>query len=131
MTQPQDPEREADPELARVLREWTVPALPDSLDARVKDLFRRRAPRLPPWRRFLTASVRVPLPVALAILVALLLAVIRRSPARPPERESVESAAPIRAAQHQTPPGVAGGLAGFDLVREMKVKVLPEPERND
>ena len=37
MTESHD-EPEPDPELARLLREWTVPALPDSLDARVKDL---------------------------------------------------------------------------------------------
>ena len=122
----QDHEPEPDPELARVLQEWAVPALPDSLDERVRALALSRTPRRPLWRRLFGTSVRVPLPVALAVLVALVLAVLWRPRERAPELESTESAAPARAARQETRPGVAGGLAGFEPVREMKVKVLPE-----
>jgi hypothetical protein len=127
MTQTQDPEVDPDPELARVLQEWTVPALPDSLDERVKALLQgRRAARQPLWRRLLTTSIRVPLPVALAVLAALLLAVFWRPPQRAHELESAESAPPTRAARQEARPGLSGDLAGFEPVREMKVKVLPE-----
>jgi hypothetical protein len=127
MTQTQDHDVEPDPELARVLQEWTVPALPDSLDERVKAMYRSRAPRRPVWRRFFAASIRVPLPVAVALLAALLLAVLwRPGDRRAPELESAESAPPARAARQETRPGLSGGLAGFEPVREMKVKVLPE-----
>jgi hypothetical protein len=127
MTQTQDPDVDPDPELARVLQEWTVPALPDRLDERVKALLQgRRAARRPMWTRLLTASIRVPLPVALAVLAALLLALFWRPRPPAPELESAESAAPARAARQETPPGLSGGLAGFEPVREMKVKVLPE-----
>jgi uncharacterized membrane protein YdfJ with MMPL/SSD domain len=125
MTQTRDHDPEPDPELARVLQEWTVPALPDTLDERVQALV-RRAPRRPLWRRLFTTSVRVPLPVALAVLVGLLLAVFWRPRDRAPELESAESAAPARAARLETRPGLAGGLAGFEPVREMKVTVVPE-----
>jgi hypothetical protein len=127
MTQSHDREPEADPELARLLREWTVPALPDTLDARVQALFRRHAPRRPLWRRFFATSIRVPLPVALAILATLLVAVLWRSPARAPERESAESPLPTQAARQEAQSGPTEGLAGFEPVREMKVRVLPEP----
>ena len=125
-TQNQDHDPEPDPELGRLLQEWTVPALPDSLDERVRALYRSRAPRRPWWRRFFATSVRVPLPVALAVLAALLLAVIWRPQPPARELESAESAAPARAARQETRPGLSGGLAGFEPVREMKVKVLPE-----
>ena len=126
MTQTQDPEVEPDPELARVLQEWTVPALPDSLDERVKALLQRRAPRPPIWRRLFTTSIRVPLPVAVAVLAALLLALFWRPPQPARELESAESAPPTRAARQETRPALPAGLAGFEPVREMKVKVLPE-----
>jgi hypothetical protein len=126
MTQTQDHDPERDPELARVLQEWTVPPLPDTLDERVKALMQRRTPPRPLWRRLFTTSIRVPVPVALAVLVALLLAVFWRPRDRAPELESAESAAPARAARHETRPGVTGGLAGFEPVREMKVTVVPE-----
>jgi hypothetical protein len=126
MTQTQDHEPDPDPELARLLQEWTVPALPDRLDERVKALYRRRAPRRPIWKRLFATSIRVPLPVALAVLVALVLSLLWHPRDRARELESAESAAPTRAARHETRPGLAGGLAGFEPVREMKVTVLPE-----
>jgi uncharacterized membrane protein YdfJ with MMPL/SSD domain len=121
-----DHQVEPDPELARLLQEWTAPALPDSLDDRVSALWRRRAARRPLWRRLFATSIRVPLPVALALLAVLLLNVFWHPRERRPELDSAESAAPPRAARHETRPGLAGGLAGFEPVREMKVKVLPE-----
>lgn len=126
MTQSQDPEVEPDPELARLLQAWTAPALPDSLDERVKALLGRRAPRRPFWRRFFATSIRVPLPVALAVLLALLATAFWRSRDQAPELESAESAAPTRAARHEARPGAGGALAGFEPVREMSVTVLPE-----
>ena len=127
MSEPLDHDVEPDPELSRLLREWTAPAVPDSLDERVKALFRQRAPRQPPWRRLFTASIRVPLPVALAVLAALVVALLWRSPEPAPRRESAESPAATQVARHQSPAAPSAGLAGFEPVREIKVKVLPEP----
>jgi hypothetical protein len=125
-THDHDREPEPDPDLARLLQEWTAPALPDSLDGRVRALWRQRAGRRPWWRRLFATSIRVPLPVALALLAVLLFNVFRQPRERPRELDSAESIAPPRAARHETRPGLSGGLAGFEPVREMKVKVLPE-----
>ena len=123
MTEEQD--TRPDPELARLLQEWSVPALPDSLDARVKALVRARAPKRPLWRRLFSISIRVPLPVALAVL-ALLLVALWRSGRPAPEVESAGSGEATRAARNEPRPGASESLAGFELVREMNVTVLSE-----
>ena len=122
-----DPDPEPDPELARLLQDWSVPALPDSLDQRVKTLFRTRAPRVPLWRRFFATSIRIPLPAALAVLLLLLAAVWwRPSTTVPPEVDSADSPEPTQSARYESREGFAGSLAGFEPVREMNVTVLPE-----
>ena len=122
---PQDPEPETDPELTRLLQEWSVPGVPDTLDARVKALFRERAPRRSLWQHFSSTSIRVPLPVAVGVLAAVLLILFWKQPPVN-ETESAESPSPTRAARYETQPGMAGSLAGFEPVREMNVTVLPE-----
>ena len=68
-----------DPRLKRLLDEWHVPDAPDTLEQRVL------AHRRPWWRTLMTSSVRIPLPVAVALSVALVwltaLAVSDRIPA--------------------------------------------------
>ena len=54
-----------DPRLKRLLKEWQVPNAPDTLDQRV---FGQPTPW---WRILVTSSVRVPVPVALAVSVLL------------------------------------------------------------
>jgi hypothetical protein len=122
----EDQEPQADPELARLLQEWSVPAVPDRLDARVKTLFRARSPRVPLWRRLFTVSIRVPLPVAVAVLLLLLAALWRSNHRSAPDVESAESGAGTRAARNEMPPRAAESLAGFQPVREMNVTVLSE-----
>jgi hypothetical protein len=116
-----------DPELGRLLEEWTVPALPDTLDRRVLDSYRTQVGRAPLWQRFFTTSLRVPLPVAVALLLILALAfwVPRRKPE--PPMETSEPLAGPRTAQvqvHASAIPVSGSLAGFEPVREMNVTVL-------
>jgi len=118
-----DPEH--DPELGRVLDEWQAPAVPDSLDQRVRASFRQHVRRPGLWRRFFTTSVRVPLPVALVAL--LLLVFVLWSGRRPlPRPESAESMAPTQAARLDARPLVTRtNLAGFKPVREINVTLLP------
>lgn len=59
-------ERNDDPRLRELLREWVVPGAPPSLDERV--FGRARAP----WRFLLSGSIRVPIPVCVAALAALI-----------------------------------------------------------
>ncbi len=58
-----------DAELDGALRQWRVPGAPEHLRAAV---FGESGAGL--WRRFWTASIRVPLPVAAALLALLLIA---------------------------------------------------------
>ena len=74
--EPQD-----DPELSKVLKEWRVTGAPPSLDTRV--LGRRTAW----WSFVLTGSIRVPVPVgiALAALVLMMAATLIRQWTAPPQ----------------------------------------------
>jgi hypothetical protein len=124
-----DPEIHTDPELARLLEEWAVPGVPDTLDRRVHASYRAHIGRVPFWKRFLTTSIRIPLPVALAALLLLALTFwnARRpvSPASPVE--SAESTLSARMADlRRAPAALRPSLAGFEPVREMNVTVLPQ-----
>jgi hypothetical protein len=119
---PEDPVR--DPELRRLLEEWAVPALPESLDRRVMASYRAHAGRpVPLWRRFFTTSLRVPLPVVVALLFILALAFwAPRRKVTPVE--SAETLAGARTAQVDHTVKPTSSLAGFEPVREMNVTVL-------
>jgi hypothetical protein len=126
---PQDPDDEPthDPELQRLLEEWTVPAVPDTLDRRVRASFRAQLGRAPLWKRLLTTSVRIPLPVAVAALLLLAFALWRSAAQTAVPVESAESMEPARTAQVETQPVVTRtSLAGFEPVSEMNVTVVSQ-----
>lgn len=60
-----------DGELDKLLAEWRAPAVPGRLEQRL-----RRARRVPWWQWLLTGTVRVPIPVALVVLVAFATALV-------------------------------------------------------
>jgi quercetin dioxygenase-like cupin family protein len=94
-----------DQELNRVLREWKAPDAPSHLRP-------RRAPR-PWWAWLATGSIRVPVPVAAALtlaLVALSVVTARTQPASTPQ-----PSAPRRSGEVARYP-LSGPLAGFDAV---------------
>jgi quercetin dioxygenase-like cupin family protein len=94
-----------DQELNRVLREWKAPDAPAHLRP-------RRAPRSW-WAWLVSGSIRVPVPVAAALtlaLVALSVTSARTQPASAPE-----PAAPRRSGEVARYP-LSGPLAGFDAV---------------
>jgi hypothetical protein len=69
-----------DPKLSELLREWQAPGAPPSLDARVL----RKRERW--WSFLLTGSIRVPVPVGVAIAAILLVmaaALLRQRAAAP------------------------------------------------
>ena len=81
-----------DPQLRKLLREWSVPGAPPSLDRRV--LGERR----PWWRVLLTGSIRVPVPAAIAILAAmftLTTSLIERRPAPPVTTVNLKDFQPV------------------------------------
>ncbi len=69
-----------DPKLKQLLREWRISNAPPSLDARVLGQRSRW------WDFLLTGSIRVPVPVGIAIVVILLAmgaALLRQKPVTP------------------------------------------------
>ena len=119
------PDPAPDRELRRLLQEWNVPAVPDRLDQRVLASFRAGGVRPWHWRRLLTASGRLPLPVALGLAMLLLLFVFRSTPSHAPAGGSTELRDGPRTVRLEGAAVGRNGLAGFEPVREMSVTVLP------
>jgi hypothetical protein len=102
----------------------------DGMDERILAAH-RRATR-PVWRRFFTASIRVPVPVAVALALAFVLAAILglRSSRLAPGMASPTTAAPVQAAQAAEPPLVTRtSLAGFQPASEVRASVVSEAVR--
>jgi hypothetical protein len=104
-------EHNDDPKLSELLQEWQVYGAPPSLDARISKLSRSW------WSTLLTGSIRVPIPVGVAVAAALLVmagALMRQrteSPATPATTPSIS-------------------LVEFRPVMDLNVRVIPGHERN-
>jgi len=124
-----DRDCERDEPLSRLLARWEAPAVPDGLDERVLDAYRRRTgSSVARWRRLLTGTIRVPVPVALAVALLLLVtAALAFRPASPPPTAVTPSASgPVRAAQGVVPVVTGTSLAGFQPVTEVTATVVQE-----
>ena len=124
-----DPER--DDELHRLLERWSAPVVPDGMDERVLQAFRRQAGagREPWWSRLFTASVRVPVPVAVGVLMLLIVtaALALRPDGSPPTAGTAGPSEPVRAARRGDVPVVSRtSLAGFQPVTEVTATVVTE-----
>ena len=123
-------ETERDEELHRLLARWSASPLPDGMDDRMLAAYRRQAGGGQPWwQRLLTASVRVPLPVA--ALVVLLLIVTAALALRPaPPAPTTGAAAPAESApavrKIETPVVTRTSLAGFQPVAEVTATVVTD-----
>lgn len=117
-----------DEELSRLLERWSAPAVPDGLDERVLTAYRRQSGgREPWWSRLFTASVRVPLPVAVGVLMLLIVtaALALRLPATPPTAGTTGPSDPVQAARRGDMPVVSRtSLAGFQPVTEVTATVV-------
>ncbi|HYH86001.1 MAG TPA: hypothetical protein VEX60_11155 [Pyrinomonadaceae bacterium] len=89
----------ADAELTALLRTWDAPQPSHDARARLLADFRASSLRVPLWQRALTASVRVPLPVAACAVVALVASLVglaaRASSRSAPVETQVSSVAPV------------------------------------
>jgi len=102
-------EHNDDPKLSELLHEWQAPGAPPSLDARIAKLRRHW------WSTLLTGSIRVPIPVGVAVAAVLLVmagALVRQRTESP--------AAPAGAA---TVPSI--NLVEFRPVTDLNVRVIP------
>jgi hypothetical protein len=125
-----DGERETgrDEGLQRLLARWSASPLPDGMDDRVLAAYRRQTGGGQPWwKRLLTASVRVPLPVAVGVLLLLIVtAVLARRPAPPaPTAGTAAPSEPVQAVRHPEAPVVTPtSLTGFQPVAEVTATVV-------
>jgi len=121
-----DPERD---ELSRVLARWEPPVVPNGLDGKVMEAYRRRAGVAPtPWSRLFTSTIRVPVPVALLVVILLLVtaALALRPSGSPPTATTPTDAVPVQAAQGGAPLVTGTSLAGFQPVTEVTATVVQE-----
>jgi hypothetical protein len=123
-----DPER--DDELHRLLERWSAPVVPEGMDERVLGAYRRQTGGAEPWwSRLFTASVRVPLPVAVGLVMLLIVTAVlafRPVPAGPTAGTSGPSA-PVQAARQGDVPVVSRtSLAGFQPVTEVTATVVTD-----
>ncbi len=123
-----DPER--DDELHRLLERWSAPVVPDGMDERVLAAYRRQTGGGEPWwSRLFTASVRVPLPVAVGVLMLLIVtaALALRPPGVPPTAGTTGPSEPVQAARRADMPVVSRtSLAGFQPVDEVTATVVTD-----
>jgi hypothetical protein len=130
MTDERDPER--DDELSRLLARWSAPVVPESMDERVLAAYRRQVGAGEPWwSRLFTATVRVPLPVAVGVLMLLIVtAALALRPAAPPSTAGTAGgpSEPVQAAHHVDVPVVSRtSLAGFQPVTAVTATVVTDP----
>jgi hypothetical protein len=121
-------DEERDEGLHGLLAQSGAPLVPEGMDERMLAAYRRQVGLARPWwRSFLTASVRVPLPVALAVVMLLIVSTalaLRPAPTAPTAGPS-PSSEPVQAARHAEAPVVTGtSLAGFQPVAEVTATVV-------
>jgi len=122
-----DPER--DDELSRLLQRWSAPVVPEEMDERVLAAYRREAGHEPWWSRLFTASIRVPMPVAVGVLMLLIVtaALALRPVSAPPTAGTTGPSEPVQAARHADVPVVSRtSLAGFQPVTEVTATVVTD-----
>jgi hypothetical protein len=125
MTPPVDDAPVRDPELQRLLEEWKAPSASDSLDRRILASYRAHVRPRPLWRRFFTASVRVPLPVAIAAALVFVFALWGARPRTAPLQSAATLTGLRQASQEEIRVVSRASLAGFMPVEEMSVSVVP------
>jgi hypothetical protein len=119
-----------DEELDGLLRRWGAPVLPEGMDERMLAAYRRQVRAAEPWwTRLFTAQVRVPLPVAVGLLMLFVVtaALALRPVAAPPTAGTSASSAPVQAARAAAPAVVTRtSLSGFQPVSEVTATVIED-----
>jgi hypothetical protein len=125
---PEAGEIEKDEELERLLSRWSAPIVPEGMDERMLAAYRRELRRGEPWwARLFTGSIRVPMPVAVGLLMLFVVtAVLALRPA--PQSGTAGTAGPsepVQAARGVAPAVVTRtSLAGFQPVSEVTATVV-------
>ena len=104
--------------------------MPDGMDERMLAAYRRQVGAAEPWwSRLFTATVRVPLPVALGLLMLFVVtaALALRPVTEPPTAGTNGPSQPVQAVRAIDPAVVTRtDLSGFQPVSEVTATVVPE-----
>ena len=123
---------ERDEELERLLARWSAPVVPEGMDERVLAAYRRQAGTAAAWwERLFTASVRLPLPVAVGLLMLLIVttALALRPASPPPTAGTTGPGEQVQAVRQAEAPVVTRtSLAGFQPVSEVTAMVVETKE---
>ena len=121
---------ERDEELHKLLSRWSAPIVPEGMDERVLAAYRRQSGRAEPWwSRLFTASVRVPMPVAVGLLMLFIVTAALALRPVAPQPTATGPAEPVQAARAAAPPVVTRtSLAGFQPVSEVTATVVQTQE---
>jgi len=122
------PDEPPDESLKSLLDRWVLGTPSDALEAHLRRSFRSkaRAKRHRPWRRWLGESVRVPVPLLLALVTACIVSTILAVGGR-----ASRSTGTVERALPKTLPDPAtrtASLVGFEPVPKPKLTVLPRVE---
>ena len=128
-----DRDADRDLELERLLARWSAPVVPEGMDERVLAAYRGQVlPAEPWWSRLFTATVHIPLPVAVGLLMLLIVtaALALRPVASPPTAGTAGPSQPVQAARQTGSPVVTRtSLAGFQPVAEVTATVVQTQEK--
>ena len=119
---------ERDEPLEKLLARWSAPQVPEAMDERVLGAYRLWAGTTAPWwRRLFTASVRVPLPVAVGILMLFVVtaALALRTAPPPATAGAVGTSRPVQEARSDAPVVTETSLVGFQPVSAVTAAVMP------
>jgi hypothetical protein len=123
-----NPDEAPDEALRKLLESWKIGPPRDALEARLRQTFRRAAgKRIGHWPRWLGASVPVPVPLLVGLVVACLVSAALAILGRP----SLEPATAERPLPHATRGTGEGSvsLVGFEPVPEPRLTVLSRGEQ--
>ena len=128
-----DRDADRDLKLERLLARWSAPVVPEGMDERVLAAYRGQVlPAEPWWSRLFTATVHIPLPVAVGLLMLLIVtaALALRPVASPPTAGTAGPSQPVQAARQVDSPVVTRtSLAGFQPVAEVTATVVQTQEK--
>jgi hypothetical protein len=121
-----------DPKFSRVLQEWQAPAIPGAMDARILAEYRAIAKKESLWWRFFFASIKIPVPVAIVLIMLVCLAAVfelRRPVVVKIVPAEYANPGAIPAAYREPPIVTHTSLDGFQPVADVNVTVSEEPQK--
>ena len=115
-----------DKELNETLKGWPAPDAPPELERRLLASYRQRMPAVPWWKRLLTTTVSVPVPVAALVLLGFVFSLGFALRTRGFEQTPVSSETNVVVVHGPALPAIVttADLTSFRPPREMTLRVI-------